>query len=57
LHALKRAGSKLIWFVLADVCEILEIDNPAQVAERLDDEQKGISSAYTPGGGSITMVP
>ena len=28
------------WFVLADVCRILEISNPSQAATRLDDDEK-----------------
>ena len=28
------------WFVLADVCRILEISNPSQAAARLDDDEK-----------------
>lgn len=28
------------WFVLADICRVLEIKNPTQVAERLDDDEK-----------------
>lgn len=28
------------WFVLADVCRILELDNPSYVAGRLDDDEK-----------------
>ncbi|MCC4240374.1 BRO family protein [Thalassospira povalilytica] len=29
-----------VWFVLADVCKILEIGNPSQAASRLDDDEK-----------------
>jgi prophage antirepressor-like protein len=28
------------WFVLADVCKVLEIGNPTRAAERLDPEEK-----------------
>jgi prophage antirepressor-like protein len=28
-----------IWFVLKDVCDILELSNPTRVAERLDDDE------------------
>ena len=28
------------WFVLADVCRVLEISNPSQAATRLDDDEK-----------------
>ena len=30
------------WFVLKDVCEVLHLGTTAKVAERLDDDEKGI---------------
>ena len=38
------------WFVLKDVCEVLGIGTPAKVAERLDEDEKGMSQIHTPGG-------
>lgn len=38
------------WFVAADVCRALEIGNPSQAVERLDDDEKGISTIDTLGG-------
>lgn len=38
------------WFVAKDVCDILEIQNVSQAIENLDDDEKGISKTYTPGG-------
>jgi len=38
------------WFLLTDVCRILELTTPARVAERLDDDEKGVSLTHTPGG-------
>lgn len=38
------------WFVLADVCRVLEIGNPRQAATRLDDDEKGVITNDTPGG-------
>ncbi len=38
------------WFVLKDVCEILGLGTPARVAERLDEDEKGMSQIHTPGG-------
>ena len=38
------------WFVLADVCDVLEHTNSRVVAERLDEDEKGVSIVYTPGG-------
>ena len=36
------------WFVAADVLQILSLDRKA--LERLDDDEKGVSSIHTPGG-------
>ena len=38
------------WFVLVDVCRVLEIDNPTRAASRLDEDEKGLHSVKTPGG-------
>lgn len=45
------------WFVLADLCKVLEIRNVGNVAARIDDDSKGIHLADTPGGRqSVTIV-
>ena len=45
------------WFVLADLCKVLEIANAGNVAARLDDDVKGIHSADTLGGvQQVTIV-
>lgn len=36
------------WFVAADVCAALDIVNVSQVVARLDEDERGISTAYTP---------
>jgi prophage antirepressor-like protein len=38
------------WFVAADVCQALDIGNPAMALARLDEDEKGISSIDTLGG-------
>jgi prophage antirepressor-like protein len=38
------------WFVLKDVCNALELSNPSMVVKKLDDDEKGVSQIYTPGG-------
>lgn len=38
------------WFVLADVCSVLELGSPHKAAERLDDDEKGRNTIPTPGG-------
>lgn len=38
------------WFVAVDVCRALEHSNSRMALERLDDDEKGVSSIYTLGG-------
>ena len=38
------------WFVAVDVCKALEHSNSRMALDRLDDDEKGVSSIYTPGG-------
>ena len=44
------------WFVLADVCRVLEHTNPSVAAARLDDDEKGVANVYTPGGAQEMTV-
>lgn len=45
------------WWVLADVCEALEIKQSRNVASRLDDDEKGVQIMDTPGGQqTVTIV-
>ena len=45
------------WFVLADVCRVLEIANPRNVAARLDDDEKGVHQVDTLGGPqNVTII-
>lgn len=39
-----------LWWVLADVCRVLDIKNSRDAASRLDDDEKGVSQTDTPGG-------
>jgi prophage antirepressor-like protein len=39
-----------LWFVAADVCEVLEIKNPRDAIVSLDDDERGVVSTDTPGG-------
>ena len=44
-------------FVLADLCEVLGIANPRNVAARLDHDEKGVHPMDTPGGRqNVTVV-
>ena len=38
------------WFVLADLCRVLELPNASMVARRIDPEMKGVSQIDTHGG-------
>lgn len=38
------------WWVLRDVCDVLDINNSRMVAERLDEDEKGVSTIDTLGG-------
>lgn len=38
------------WFVLKDVCAVLKMRNSRMVADRLDDDEKGVSQTDTLGG-------
>lgn len=46
------------WFVLKDVCEVLEMDTSKikQVADRLDGDEKGRYSVPTPGGAQESWI-
>ncbi|NDC36314.1 MAG: hypothetical protein EBZ51_13305 [Synechococcaceae bacterium WB9_2_112] len=45
------------WFVAADVCDALDLGNTWMALDRLDDDEKGVSSIPTPGGQqSMTTV-
>lgn len=38
------------WFIAKDVCEALELSNHSMAIAALDDDEKGVSLTYTPGG-------
>lgn len=44
------------WWVLNDVCKILDLSNPRMVAARLKDKRKGVSTIDTPGGKQTMLV-
>ncbi|HUN42612.1 MAG TPA: Bro-N domain-containing protein [Acetobacteraceae bacterium] len=45
------------WFVAADVCEVLEHTNSRKAVGRLEDDEKGVTTVYTPGGNQeMTIV-
>lgn len=39
-----------VWFVAADVCRALDIKNSRDALSRLEEDEKGVASADTPGG-------
>lgn len=44
------------WFVLKDVCQVLDLGSPHKVAERLDPDEKGRNLIPTPGGNQETTI-
>ena len=44
------------WFVLADVCRVLEYSNPSQAASRLDVDERGIITGDTPSGQQAMVI-
>lgn len=38
------------WFIANDVCAVLGLSNPRKAIQSLDDEDKGVTTGYTPGG-------
>jgi len=39
-----------IWFVAKDVCDVLELSNSRKTVQMLDEDEKGVTKAYTLGG-------
>lgn len=55
LRTIQRSDG--LWWVLRDVCRVLGLSTPARVAERLDDDEKGVSLIHTPGGDQkVTII-
>lgn len=44
------------WFVVADVCEVLEHSNTTRAIERLENDEKGMTTIHTPGGDQEVLV-
>ena len=44
------------WFVATDLCQALEILNNRDAISRLDEDEKGVSSIYTPGGKTVMTI-
>jgi anti-repressor protein len=45
-----------VWWVLKDVCGVLDIDNSRDVASRLDDDEKGVGQIYTNKGSQDIII-
>lgn len=46
------------WWVLADVCKVLEISNSRNVSNRLEADEKGVTLVDTLGGAQqVTVAP
>lgn len=44
------------WFVAADVCQVLEIQQPTRAVESLEEDEKGVSIVHTPGGPQESII-
>ncbi|MBN0494801.1 Bro-N domain-containing protein, partial [Pseudomonas aeruginosa] len=44
------------WFVAKDVCDALRLTNSRVSLDALDDDEKGVSSTYTPGGNQKVSI-
>ena len=58
VRAFEKDG--LTWFVAADVCKALEIQNPTQALEKLDDDERSMfnigRSEIHGGGGNVNII-
>ncbi len=54
VRVIEREGEP--WFVAADVCRALEIAQPTRACERLDEDEKGVSSIHTLGGEQELLI-
>ena len=55
VRTVERNGE--VWWVLADVCRVLGIQNNRNVARRLDEDEKGVHLMDTLGGGQkLTII-
>jgi prophage antirepressor-like protein len=39
-----------VWFVAHDICGVLDLAHVGMTMQRIDEDEKGVSSIYTPGG-------
>jgi prophage antirepressor-like protein len=49
-------GASAPWWIAADVCNVLGLDNPSMAVGRLDDDERGISSIDTPSGPQQMLI-
>lgn len=54
VRTVERKGEP--WFVLADLCRVLGHSNHRMIAARLDEDEKGVSLTYTPGGAQEMII-
>ena len=55
IRTIERDGEP--WWVLSDVCKVLELSTPAKIAARLEDDEKGMNQIHTPGGTqNVTII-
>lgn len=44
------------WFIASDVCRAIGIANHRDAVRKLDDDEKGVASTYTPGGEQESII-
>lgn len=54
IRTIQRDGEP--WFVLKDVCNVLDLGSPHKVADRLEDDEKGRNLIPTPGGPQEVLI-
>lgn len=55
LRVINQGGEP--WFVLTDLCRVLEIKQAVRAATPLDEDEKAVATVFTPGGPQrLTMV-
>ena len=54
LRSINREGEP--WFLVSDVCQALGISNPSQAVQKLDEDEKALTSMNTPGGRQQLLI-
>lgn len=44
------------WFIAKDICDCLDLENVSRATENLDEDDKGMTTAHTPGGKQSLLI-